>query len=296
MARTYPSIGRCIYCGSSRYSKEKAKLALEHIIPEGLSGVLLFQEASCQACERITGRVEAKVLRNHLLGPRWSMRLRSKTRASKRNRNIRLSALENGVERQVEIDADESPSVLLLMHLGWAPFLRAVDGQSPEVPAEVRPWHYWFAYDQQTLAEKFGVNAFLIAKLDLRCFCRMLAKIAHAYAVAAPGPESFTPFLTDMIRDKNLESRDLLAYVGCLPGMEPAELGALHSINAGTHTSPDGQRFRVVRIRLFANLGAPTYVVVVGTVGTKVVPDPKGIGDTTSRENFYALEVPLQET
>ncbi len=91
-------------------------------------------------------------------------------------------------------------------------------------------------------------------------FFRMLAKIAHAFAVAEMGLDSFRPFLTPMIRDA--ETSNSVQYIGGLPDSEPAAAG-LHEVSFGSrpYHHPDTV---AVRIRLLAALETPTYYVAVG--------------------------------
>src|SRR5215208_5306046 len=58
MPPPYQPVGRCIYCGT-----ETGPFGDEHIIPFGLGGNVLLPQASCKACEKITGRFEGTCLR-----------------------------------------------------------------------------------------------------------------------------------------------------------------------------------------------------------------------------------------
>ena len=94
-------------------------------------------------------------------------------------------------------------------------------------------------------------------------FARMLAKIAHAYAVAEIGADKFTPLLLDQI----LGTR--APRIGHLFGSERFNKPAtkeLHELSWDKETLSDGRAFYVVKIRLFACYGAPTHRVVVGEV------------------------------
>ena len=52
---TYPSVGACIYCGTT-----EGKLTTEHIIAEGFGGTLLLPNATCQSCAAETSAVEGR--------------------------------------------------------------------------------------------------------------------------------------------------------------------------------------------------------------------------------------------
>ena len=58
--RTYPPVGRCIYCGSTD------TLTDEHIIPLALNGTGLLPKSSCVACAKITNSA-GQTARRHLV-------------------------------------------------------------------------------------------------------------------------------------------------------------------------------------------------------------------------------------
>src|SRR6266853_1676428 len=75
----YGSVGRCIYCGATRYSAAEVRpLSDEHIVPEGLSGTLVLPRASCRRCAKTTGQIEGSVLRNLLWAPRTLLKMKTK--------------------------------------------------------------------------------------------------------------------------------------------------------------------------------------------------------------------------
>lgn len=85
----------------------------------------------------------------------------------------------------------------------------------------------------------------------------MLAKIAHAYTAAELGLGSFTPFLVPAILRNELD--DSVQYIG---GATAPASRMTHEISHVRHlTRPD---LVVVRIRLFAALDTPTYIVATG--------------------------------
>lgn len=91
-------------------------------------------------------------------------------------------------------------------------------------------------------------------------FFRMLAKIAHAFAVAEMGVEVFQPFLVPIIlRDETANS---VQYIGGISGTEPAAEG-LHELALVPQLGPS-EDVVAVRVRLLAPLETPTYFVAVG--------------------------------
>jgi hypothetical protein len=92
----------------------------------------------------------------------------------------------------------------------------------------------------------------------------MLAKIAHGYAVAQLGFDSFSPLLPDLILGRNLTLASYL--VGkCpspprIPEKPPLLMIEPRSVSAGQ------QRFFAVNMSLFTELGCetPAYTVIAG--------------------------------
>jgi hypothetical protein len=91
-------------------------------------------------------------------------------------------------------------------------------------------------------------------------FGRMLAKIAHSYAVAELGCGNFHPFLVDAIR--GVKPYYLPYFIGSGIGKSPP-FSDLHQIEIDK-TGLGMGALVVVKIRLFANRDTPTHYVVVG--------------------------------
>ncbi|MEC5383350.1 hypothetical protein VSX64_21365 [Aurantimonas sp. C2-6-R+9] len=113
----------------------------------------------------------------------------------------------------------------------------------------------------QWLCEALGASDVMpTATLHTEPFCLTLAKIAHSFAVAELGIGAFDPFLTGMIRQRDLSSR--AEFIGGGHGNEmPSD--HLHVLEFDTNvcTNPN---VIAVRIRLLGILGTPTYYVAAG--------------------------------
>jgi len=95
--------------------------------------------------------------------------------------------------------------------------------------------------------------------MDTFKFFQFLAKIAHCFAVDCLG-DNFEPSLPDFIRAKEPSPRS--DFVGGIPDdLPPSE--NLHELALEWRNSRN-LAYAVVKIRLFANLGMPTYLVVAG--------------------------------
>lgn len=285
-------IGHCIYCGRRDYADgETRKMGDEHVIPFGLNGDIILTDASCQACERITGRVETITLGHHLIGPRRLMGLQSRTKPAKQPKTLPVFALEPGGTRKVQIGIDDYPAALFMLPLVTPPILSLVAGRPVESPRHP-PFVHWFSYDAEVLRAKYGLDHWATQSLDMRYFCRMLAKIGHAFAVFELGVDGFRPILTDIIRDPDRASRAAIGFVGGLHPSPPPPR-SLHQLSVGRATIEGGTTFVVVRIRLFAQFGAPVYSVVVGVPPGDPLPAlPAGLGSVREPHNFYRVSIP----
>lgn len=271
----YEPARECIYCGAKEYaSGSHRKLAEEHIIPMGIGGTFILPEASCQRCERITGRIESIALNNHLVGPRRHLGLRGRTRPSRAPTELPVFVPRDGGEEKVMISVEDHPAALFLLQLGNPPLLDRLMGLWVEPPQPRGGFTKWFNYKEDVLREKYGITEWAAPSLDLYVFCRMLVKIGHAYAIAKLGMGSFAPLLPRVILDEDRDSATAVPFVGGMPPSPPES--ALHTLDQGT-TVVAGITFVVVQIRLFAQFGAPTYVVTVGTTGKRPPVLPIGI-------------------
>jgi hypothetical protein len=113
----------------------------------------------------------------------------------------------------------------------------------------------------ESLAAQLRVAEMMpLGELRVVEFVRMLAKIAHGYAVAEMGIDSFDPFLIPIIRDG--DTSNTIQYIGGMEREEPPS-AVLHQIALGNWSGPL-QGLVTVRLRLLAVLGTPTYWIVVG--------------------------------
>jgi hypothetical protein len=90
----------------------------------------------------------------------------------------------------------------------------------------------------------------------------VLAKSAHAYAMAKIGPKGFQPLLCDLILGKG--ANYFARYVGGAGRRNRRVDQVRHTMSLDWETRVDGKRFLIVTIRLFGDLGLPTYRVVTG--------------------------------
>jgi HNH endonuclease len=245
----YQSIGRCIYCGKDG---AKEDLTVEHVMPKGFGGGIIFLGASCESCRVITSRFEDDCLR-------------------KDYKHFRADA---GMPMNTKIAAKTDYCVVLPV-LPRAGILVGRPPTSESLATTVQ--RLWFRPKQSptTFPEVAQDN-----KFRYQSFIRMLAKIAYGYALGQIGPDKFYPLAPDLIlwRDPML----LHHLVGCTDPKIDAEMRKNMPITKKVMndpkspwtrqqarlyvTSPDGHSaLAVVLIRLFPYYPhAPTYEIVVG--------------------------------
>lgn len=117
-------------------------------------------------------------------------------------------------------------------------------------------------FDQIELYRKHRISGFSSAIWDNQMLTRMLAKIAHSFAVAELGLDKFEPRLVSLITRGDISTMNLVGGDDALnDGERPSE--ALHELALG-YQRINGTAYVVARIRLFASSGGPFYSVVVG--------------------------------
>jgi hypothetical protein len=167
----------------------------------------------------------------------------------------------NGEEKQIFLPMSEHPVMLTMAQL-MAPGI--LSGRATDDSGIGTLWTTAFNFDPGALSAAERLDG-VSETFDALRFCHVLAKVAHSYMLAELGPGNAEPFLTELIR-ANLADDDegLSAYrhVGGSPFIEPASRD-LHEI--GLAFVPHEYLIYVaVRIRLFSNLGTPTYYVIPG--------------------------------
>ena len=251
--KRYAAVKECIYCGTSG-----SPLAREHIVPFALGGGWILPEASCSGCARITSAIERYCLREMLGTFRNAMGLPSRRRKDRPTSLAAKIRHDSGREEVVSLLPTDFPASLTLARLPPARALRGMpDDDSPVEGAE------WWTWTRNTDAERIGLGEEMALVLNNRCnptkFSQMLAKIGHGFAVATLGVGGFQPLALDLALGRTAHINYLVGAMLPPDSNEPAK--HLHQLNLRIH-DPSGMI--VVNVRLFANLGAPTYHVLVG--------------------------------
>ncbi len=258
----YPSIGMCIYCGS------KDNLTDEHIIPFGLGGNLIIKKASCPDCAKVTGDFEQTCLRA-MYGPLRLLYDLPTRRPEKRPIELPLKVKYRHDETEWQtmfVDQKKYPFLVTFPYFE-APGILSKDpiGKS-EGPVTKRLWirgaspYYSFRELLDKLLFELKVDSICPeSKAEIPAFCRMISKIAHAFAVAKIGLANFTPVLNPIIIKNNVSH--CMYYLGSINKNEAPE-SDLHKLEILEFNNID---VIFVTVRLLCKLGTPTYIVAVGT-------------------------------
>ena len=256
----YPSPGLCIYCG-----RKAVPLTKEHIIAYGLAAdSLVFRKASCRKCQDAGRDNETRVLR-HMWWP-----FRAHINAPTRHRGQTpetFTMMRTAPGAVVDGRIPPKPDLVDQIPLNDYPlFYYAFSFKAPGIIAD-RPPHQdkeepFFLADMESLKTHVGdKQAIRLGPGNWEAFCLMLAKIAHAYAAAELGVDSFNPSLTLAIQAK-APSR-LLYWIGCTDEAFTKPSASLHEIGLRLREIR-GARYVAAHIRLFACIGTPTYEIIVG--------------------------------
>ena len=252
LSKVYAPVRQCIYCGDTT-----GPLGKEHIIPYGLDGGHVLPRASCPACSRITGKVEEVCLRN-LMG-KMRARLNLPTRSPQKRGStlpLRLCSRVDGRDTERILPIEEFP-VFITGYLMPPPGILRGQPESTTLENGVK---FWIQPDQKAAAIA-GSEWQIPFDIDPDTFGRLIAKIAHSFAVAELGLSRFQPMLLDMILGRTETGFGHL--VGRSPERPPDDNTALHFMRVYNEQTPIGHCL-MAEIRLFCCFGAPTYFVVVG--------------------------------
>lgn len=248
-------VGLCIYCGASTYTAGSGALHEEHIVPLSINGNYVLPEASCRACEQITGRNEGLIMRGGFRAVREYLQLRSR----KKNRPASLPLFNvNRIEgNTVLVPIEDYPVTWMIPRFELPKQLRRPG--SPDSDGNPKPWTTMLNFDHAKLA-KHDIQYFTANQMDVFAFVRMIAKIGHSLAVSRYGLNYFVPFLRHIIlHDCGPEAYE---FIGGRPE-EPHDTEELHALALRT-LLVGTRKLLVAEIRLFAMLGAPIHLAVVG--------------------------------
>ncbi|WP_407120120.1 hypothetical protein [Bradyrhizobium sp. STM 3561] len=264
----FPPVDHCIY---AHRDEEHTPFTDEHIIPFGLlpkGGDWFLPKSNCLKCNAITTRFEDTCLRGTFGVFREHLDLKTRR---KKNRNKPREVWfkgPDGSDSKQEMQVADIPRYCL--GFNWLPpgILR---GQSPTSELNFSGetvLRYARGELEKFIPDKHGFRLGSVRMLD---FARMLAKIAHSYAIGKCGENAFEPMLPDLILGRDEHAPYLIG--GDPRGTPPAQPRVLHDIYPmSAAIGDDGITYLGFVIRLFAFWETPTYFVIVGRKKWRVGP------------------------
>lgn len=249
---------KCVYCGDTEYAPGQSRaLGGEHSVMEGIGGTLELLEASCLECERSTGAFETKILQNIFEIPRRHMNVRTNAKLS--GQKIKFRGHQHDSEVEIRLPFASHPKLIIMPTYHAPCCLSGLGTQRCNVSG------FWSDGLRKAPPVNEEYRKIYSPEIDMDLFAQFLAKIAHTYAVSRVGLHKFRAELTGAIRNrlgKRGRWHERHYFVGGRPqNFLPSS--ALHELTL-LYQRVLGVWMLVVRIRLFACMGAPVYLVVVG--------------------------------
>ncbi|TPJ77195.1 HNH endonuclease [Mesorhizobium sp. B2-6-2] len=254
------SASSCVYCGATRFNAHRVDLSEEHVISEAFGAALVLDKASCESCNAATSGIESKIVAGMLDPSRKHLDIRGKNPTIRKNR-FKLMAHDAGSDYELLIPSELHPTVLFL------PLLLPPGKMWRNDPLPFEGMEGFWAMNVNAhpgTLSKAEFRSFSTPVIDTVTFCQFLAKIAHGFAVSKLG-DTFIPYHREFIRRKfakdETDQRRYHLIGGSITDEEPTS--NLHELALSSGTIDDVTHY-LVRIRLFAKLGAPVYLVLVG--------------------------------
>jgi hypothetical protein len=253
----YPTVGKCIYCGSTEGLSE------EHIVPFGLGGDHVLPDASCKKCADITSKSELDILRGLWWATRAALGFPSRRKKDMPTTYTVKIETKDGVEKELTLGENEKFAVACFLEYTPPTFL--AEG-SPHVQGIFITGFRQVVFGElEKIAKKYNIASISgTVTYKESNFARMLAKIAWGFAVGSFGLDSFEEvYVTDSILNKK---DDVGTWVGSDPNGTLPDLFAIERVSRhACSVHVDAERNVHVRVRLFSfSPGTPPYLIIVG--------------------------------
>lgn len=253
MAESYPGIGRCIYCG-----KAAVRLTKEHILPYALGGHAFIREASCDDCCAKTSAVEGRCAKGFFSEIRSHLALPSRRKAARPSKLPFIAVTEAG-EQIFQVPIVNHPYRFTTVVFRPATLLKGSQASS-DTQTRVVSVQFQSDYARRVAVQNAIAHVEEVA-VDYLALAAMVAKVAHAAAVAQLGSDAFEPCLVGVI----LGNEAFAHYVGSVEASigDRSDDKTLHRWRFNV-ASVGGVTYIVCDLQLFSFLGAPAFRIVVG--------------------------------
>jgi hypothetical protein len=256
MPPPYHSPGRCIYCGKPA---SEVQLTDEHIIPVALGGTLILPKASCLDCARITSQLETHCVKGMFYAAKGQFRL--KGRKSRKAPDFLGVGIERAALTEMhKLHISRHPSAIITFDFGEsgasygiAPADDFGGGKVCITPIVPDFWQRVSAIGEDIKLTLSPINS--------QYFARMLAKIAHAFAVAERGVDAFPHNLRNAILGQ--APMYLRYFIGTVDSKSEPPSDQRHEISLAIRANWVDTELLTVRLRLFSQKETPIYYIVV---------------------------------
>lgn len=259
MMSRYPAANICIYCRALVNSPHAPteRLSDEHVIPMGIGGNLILPRASCKKCADITSGIETRCIQKLFDPGRTHAGVRTRAKLNRKILSVKTGR-DGALKKVLTLD---HPGTITMFKFNVATEITNIANNSK---FEGNPMLIPVVPDfKERVRRVGGLNHIIGGGISFVLFGRFLAKIAHAYASAEIGLDSFVPYLPMIIIGDPPYDNLLGQYVGSGLIDEIKDQGD-HEIRITSRTSPLGKKLIVVRLRLFSQFSPPTYYIGAG--------------------------------
>lgn len=245
------TLDACMYCGST-----SADRGDEHIIPLSLNGTFVLARAACSPCRDKTSAFERALAREMFLVPRTRLGMRTRR---KKDRPVTFSVRVvrfDGSATLEDVPVRDVPLSICFPILPPPTELKDVpeaDRQRAGV-AEVRLSRE--DEIQQFLSKRGAVRAEMVTPIRTVAMIRLLAKVAYGFVVANQSIALKETYVLPLILGHEPQPGRWVGNLDSEIGTAGRDLHEVSVMQVG--------EFVTAFVRLFAKLGAPEYVVIVG--------------------------------
>lgn len=251
--RTKPA-DACIYCGST------VRLSREHVLAYALGGTTTIPRGSCEECRKITHAFETAVLRGPMQMVRYIQGMPSGSKHKGVPETIPVKVTVNGSETTIDEPREAAP-VLLPFPIFEPPVYLEPGKSELRLTGTVT---CSFGVDPNEFCKRHGAERLelKVSGNDAIAFARLVAKTAYANAYVQDQLQRLknSPELVQAIMK---EPNTIGRFVGTAPEPYKKYPGLQHRLSI--HIIPE-HRLLYSTVQLFASIGAPSYVVVLGTL------------------------------
>lgn len=226
------------------------KLTDEHIVPFALEGIWLLPKSSCATCSAETSKFERICCRQFYGSFRTRENLRSRRKHPERV--VAMRAYE-----PMEIPRQCAISTFPILRFHDQPGMLQVPSIEKDNWADILTLEVKNAPPERPLPPgiSFGQS------FDLDAFARMMAKIAHGFAVAVFGRDGFTSILNDRILGSQQNFPVVMGRSYAAPRADSVATALNWSV-----FDRDSQSILAITIHIFPGMGQPPIDVVVGSL------------------------------